>query len=229
MRISPPGMAEHGSAQALLVAHLKFTKRLCKCSNRKVKENSDGWAAPLVAGEHYELSWPSAPVTPQSLRLEVTDLRSNLTFDATSKAAIPEALWLTLQYKQAWGFIGVKSNDGKYMAFSETNAPVPALNTSGTFWRERDNNTVTVMVAGEPGRSAGGENRVWGVDQRWMVEASSCPPEGCPAPDVAVVIRDNRTRYASTSLAMPSGSLLQCALLGIVNVVVHLWRCWCGC
>lgn len=70
--------------------------------NRKWAENPDGWAAPLVVGEAYELSFPDALIAPESLRLEATDLRS-ASAGAPDESGLPppEALWLTVAYKQA--------------------------------------------------------------------------------------------------------------------------------
>lgn len=63
--------------------------------NIKVKQNTDGWATPLVVGEHYKM-WFSVDTSPESMRLEVT----NLLPAPINTTAPPEHIYLTFNYTQ---------------------------------------------------------------------------------------------------------------------------------
>ena len=60
-----------------------------------MKEDKEGWAGPIVVGEHYKI-WFSVDTSPESLRLEVT----NLLPAPVNTTLPPEHIFLTLNYTQ---------------------------------------------------------------------------------------------------------------------------------
>jgi hypothetical protein len=152
--------------------------------NKKLSQNPDGWAAPVVAGEHYHVWWP--PVSsPQSVRVEVTNLRDATKTDST----IPEHLFLTFNYTQVWGYLGTQVS-GANLYPNTTTFPDIRVNRTGESYRSFANNTMSVLLSGK-GRPA---DAGWNWNQRVTVIADPCPPEGCPAPGVATVERESRVR-----------------------------------
>ena len=163
---------------------------LPECRNKKIKENINGWATPLVVGEHYHVWW-EADTTPVSVRLEVTNLREASLIDS----ATPEHVFLTFNYSQVWGYLGTQVS-GADVYSNSTAFPDPVVNRTGESYRSFENNTLSVLLSGKDRPDTAG----WDWFQRVTVVSDPCPPEGCPSPGVATVDRESQVRSASDEL-----------------------------
>jgi hypothetical protein len=152
--------------------------------NNKIFQPVNGWAMPLATDEHYQLSW-DAPSTPESFRLEISDLKNASRTDAT----IPEFIFVTVNYSQPWGYVGTKIGWNDLIP-NTTDFPSASLNNTGESYRNYDNNTLSVLLSGR----SNPDNDAWYWNQQVTVRASSCPPAGCPPPNVAIVERDASIR-----------------------------------
>lgn len=121
------------------------------CRDELWKEPGKGYTLPLATGEHYHLWFGSRSTSSdfRSFNLQATDLRKG------------DHVWLTFNYTEISGYMGVRAN-GRHIKGSFDSFPQPGVNATGSFLRNFNTSTLTVLLDGES--NTGGPDD-WGKHQ----------------------------------------------------------------
>lgn len=157
---------------------------VCRCRNRKKKDNPDGWAVVVASDEHYHLWIDTTNTVPEHLRFEATDMMPASRADPS----VPEAVVVSLPYDDIWPYIGVIGPRGEAEA-TDLGLVDGRVDSTGDSFRNFDNNTLSVLFTGRENPERG-----WWWNQRVTAYGSRCPPEGCPPPEAVTVDRTGPLR-----------------------------------